>query len=407
MSRMPYQLTLEVESAYNRRWDELAPVYDAYGFDSAGKEYVKVHRQRFFYTLDLIPRTSGLRILELGAGPYGFTTMMTQGLDRPELVLCHHVGGHFGDTVQIPASVPGFKDLQFPARQFNIESERWPLESGKFDVVLCMEILEHLLLDPYTVFSEARRVLAPGGKFILTTPNIASFVGLQAMLEIRSPYTYGVYSRNGSYGRHNREYVPHEIEQLGHSTGFDTELLTTRDFYTSHGDASRLLAAIKAYGDENQSHELRGQTIVYVGRASDRPIGPFPRDLYDFDPTAHRCGLRFAQPPEWKAPHRISLVVIAENLGTTTWRESDRIRLGVRLHARNSGALFDIARSQLKAEVAPGTEYRFELEIDLAKAIAEHPTLDEIVVDMVHEQVTWFTDVIGFNVPLKIPVASR
>ncbi len=47
----------------------------------------------------------------------------------------------------------------------------WPLESGAYDAVVCADGIEHVE-NPFHVTREAARVLAPGGYFILSTPNI-------------------------------------------------------------------------------------------------------------------------------------------------------------------------------------------------------------------------------------------
>jgi SAM-dependent methyltransferase len=46
---------------------------------------------------------------------------------------------------------------------------RWPVEDAAADTVLCTETLEHVL-DPLEFLSEAKRVLTPGGRLILTVP---------------------------------------------------------------------------------------------------------------------------------------------------------------------------------------------------------------------------------------------
>ena len=52
--------------------------------------------------------------------------------------------------------------------------EYLPLETGSLDWVLLSEVIEHLD-QPHLVLDEARRVLKPGGRLFLTTPNYRSF----------------------------------------------------------------------------------------------------------------------------------------------------------------------------------------------------------------------------------------
>ena len=50
---------------------------------------------------------------------------------------------------------------------------RLPLEDASVDVLVCVEGIEHVV-DRHKVLSEFRRVLKPGGRLLLTTPNLLS-----------------------------------------------------------------------------------------------------------------------------------------------------------------------------------------------------------------------------------------
>ena len=49
---------------------------------------------------------------------------------------------------------------------------RLPFADGSFDLVTCFEVLEHLV-DPAGTVREAKRLLAPRGRLVVTVPNIA------------------------------------------------------------------------------------------------------------------------------------------------------------------------------------------------------------------------------------------
>jgi 2-polyprenyl-3-methyl-5-hydroxy-6-metoxy-1,4-benzoquinol methylase len=57
-------------------------------------------------------------------------------------------------------------------RKASLEESRFP--GASFDLVLASHLIEHLN-DPAAFVREAYRVLAPGGHFLVTTPNIAGF----------------------------------------------------------------------------------------------------------------------------------------------------------------------------------------------------------------------------------------
>lgn len=55
----------------------------------------------------------------------------------------------------------------------NIEKMSLPIENESLDLILCLDILEHLV-DPWTVTQRLQKLLKPGGALIVSLPNIRS-----------------------------------------------------------------------------------------------------------------------------------------------------------------------------------------------------------------------------------------
>ena len=70
--------------------------------------------------------------------------------------------------------------------------QRIPLDNGSVDTVISCETIEHLP-DPAAALRELYRVVRPGGRLLLTTPNYTGTFGLyRAYLRLRGrPYTEG------------------------------------------------------------------------------------------------------------------------------------------------------------------------------------------------------------------------
>lgn len=110
----------------------------------------------------------------------------------------------------------------------DIDNEPIPYVVGKdFDVVFAGEIIEHLF-DPEHMLDEIRRVLAPGGHLILTTPNLAAWYNRISLLLGYQPFFSGVGLR-GTYGTlwpavhaesHLRLYTLPALRGLVESCGF-------------------------------------------------------------------------------------------------------------------------------------------------------------------------------------------
>jgi 2-polyprenyl-3-methyl-5-hydroxy-6-metoxy-1,4-benzoquinol methylase len=55
-------------------------------------------------------------------------------------------------------------------READIEAMTLPWEPGSIDVILCLDVLEHLR-DPWSVADKLRTLLKPGGALIASVPN--------------------------------------------------------------------------------------------------------------------------------------------------------------------------------------------------------------------------------------------
>lgn len=62
-----------------------------------------------------------------------------------------------------------------------IDGDRWPVEDGSIDLLVCDYVIEHLE-EPEQFFAEARRVLRVGGHICIRTPNAWSYVAVAARL---------------------------------------------------------------------------------------------------------------------------------------------------------------------------------------------------------------------------------
>jgi SAM-dependent methyltransferase len=191
-------------------------------------EYATESWLRLLHTWGLVSEASG-RGLELGANPYFLTTLLDRYTALDLQLANFFASPHENTTTQtVSVTADGARERRsYTSDLFNMEEESFPYDDDSFDVVLFCEILEHLLIDPVRALQEINRVLKPGGQLVLTTPNAArraNVVALVAGINIYDPY-----SAHGPYGRHNREYTPHELNQLLRFCGFTPDTMFTAD----------------------------------------------------------------------------------------------------------------------------------------------------------------------------------
>jgi len=245
-----------------------------------GRNYLAGHHERFRQSITMIP-PDGKDILEVGTGwPYFFTAMLMR--ERPGIKITTISDGQSAAPKPYKVGDDGIAigpAINFLRATCNIETGTWPIESEGYDVVLFMEVLEHLAIDPLQVFLEAHRVLRPGGMMFVTTPNIASLESVAKILLGGSPYNFGFYfPQYGVYGRHNREFIAEEVAALGQCAGFSTKIIETRDVYPPTRDTAAARAALKTFGTLDES--LRNQVIFYSGNKMGEQPSAFPPALY-------------------------------------------------------------------------------------------------------------------------------
>jgi 2-polyprenyl-3-methyl-5-hydroxy-6-metoxy-1,4-benzoquinol methylase len=70
----------------------------------------------------------------------------------------------------------------------DVETMELPLEHGSFDVVLLGDVIEHLRA-PTAALARLRPLLRPGGRLVLSTPNVANWAVRLSLLSGRWRYT--------------------------------------------------------------------------------------------------------------------------------------------------------------------------------------------------------------------------
>lgn len=93
-----------------------------------------------------------------------------------------------------------------------------PFADGEFDVVLCLDVLEHVpLLDQPKALAEIARVVKPRGRLLMTVPNLAH-------LHSRLKFLFaGKLTRTSAVERHPGDRPVAEYVELLTSAGFDIE----------------------------------------------------------------------------------------------------------------------------------------------------------------------------------------
>ena len=135
------------------------------------------HHSRRDQILPLLPARCD-RILEVGCGA-GTTLVHLKSTGAAAWV---------GGVELFPTAAAEAASVLDYIRQGNIETLDLGLESGSLDVVLCLDVLEHLV-DPWETVRKLTALLKPGGMLIASLPNVRHIKVVMPLL-LRGEWTY-------------------------------------------------------------------------------------------------------------------------------------------------------------------------------------------------------------------------
>jgi glycosyltransferase involved in cell wall biosynthesis/SAM-dependent methyltransferase len=235
------------------------------------RQYASQHTTRLVHTLGMTPAGDPSKsILEMGAY-LQITPALKFKLDYGKVRGCYY--GKLGCTSHRSVVSETGEVFTCEIDLFDAERDLYPYPAESFDTILCCELIEHLFADPMHMMTEINRILKPGGHLLLTTPNLGSRRAISGILQGHHPAFFPAYIRprdkeDETGARHNREYVPMEIQHLLTGSGFEIVRLETGEFldepHPEFGWIDHLL-------DHYKLHQtLRDDGIYALGRK----IGP-------------------------------------------------------------------------------------------------------------------------------------
>jgi len=182
--------------------------------------YIDEAFNRIVFTFQLIPDVKAGKLLEIGANPY-FLTLLIKKYRNYEISLINYFGenGNTDASQTIDNEKYGEKHT-FNFKNINIEKEALPYPEKYFDVVICGEVIEHLIENPVFSLYNIHRILKDDGVLIISTPNVFRYQNVLKFICNHKFSIYDPYSNYGLYGRHNREYSMYEFQDILEKTGF-------------------------------------------------------------------------------------------------------------------------------------------------------------------------------------------
>jgi hypothetical protein len=180
------------------------------------QEYGKQHKQRFWELVNamglLLQSTAQPQVLEFGvsefSGLYGklFPHMQFNTSDRPV------ADDYIGFTEAVCKQLVGGDHLPLDLTDTQALSDFVKQQSGRFDLILLTEVLEHLCIHPVDIMRPLIKSLSRQGLLYLSTPNFFALEKRQLMKRWLNPQeVYPEADGNWDGHHHHREYCLTEM----------------------------------------------------------------------------------------------------------------------------------------------------------------------------------------------------
>jgi SAM-dependent methyltransferase len=209
----------------------------------------------------------GVRWLDAGCG----WRMLDDGLEKLE----NRLASSPDLLVGVDLDFPHLRKHLNISRRVGAAIDALPFELASFDLITCNMVVEHLA-DPLPVFKELARVLAPGGRLMIHTPNTRNYLVIASMAA-KKVLPRSVTRRLINDGRAADDIFPtyyrantvSALRELGQSVDFDVErarILTHPNPYTRFFAPLALLELFIMRATLSRTFEQFGTTIMMTFR---------------------------------------------------------------------------------------------------------------------------------------------
>jgi SAM-dependent methyltransferase len=136
------------------------------------------------------------RVLDIGAGEGYLASRVKEHIERHGLAARLEACDLFPDNFRVPG---------IPCHGIDLHGGL-PLPDASIDLAYSVEVIEHLE-DQFAFMREVRRILRPGGRAVLTTPNVLSLTSRLRTLLVGFPELFGPLPLSAAAPQHTDGHI--------------------------------------------------------------------------------------------------------------------------------------------------------------------------------------------------------
>jgi hypothetical protein len=222
--------------------DRVSDMYASAGL--SGKDYTVYHLCRFhelfaFLVSQVGASTNRMQLLEVGTSAH--TTPFYRNFIKSELDTICRPAADGGPSQQWAATAGSRHHWEIDINEFERYAQSLnEVPSAYYDIVVCCEVIEHLMRPPRDLINFALSKMKNEGFLFLTTPNFLTPHKIQKLLGGNNPTsTFLDYHDNIHAHHHFREYTVGElVEEVAHAGGTVESVVLSHcwDYPTYIGD---------------------------------------------------------------------------------------------------------------------------------------------------------------------------
>jgi 2-polyprenyl-3-methyl-5-hydroxy-6-metoxy-1,4-benzoquinol methylase len=154
---------------------------------------------------------------------------------------------------------PWFEKEGIPYTSFDLMDGDLPYPDQTFNVVVFKDVIEHLVFSPKRTLQSFYRILKPGGRLFISTPNLSRLSSRVRLLLGRTvhPPLLEFFNSEFPFPGHHREYVLDEVITMLRLSGFEI----VRAAYQQQNDIRQLLTLKRRFA-RNRFMQIRWRVIL-------------------------------------------------------------------------------------------------------------------------------------------------